>query len=383
MEQIELEQVNRLIGYIVQLEDPRRDLGKKHLLVDVIVIAVLATIASCDDWEEMEDFATEREEWLRKFLLLPNGIPSHDTIRRVFLLLRPEVIKGCFLSWLSELSETTPGEVVAIDGKTLRGSRDGEKLPLHIVNVWATERNILLGQEAVAEKSNEIVAIPEVLETLNIKGAIVTCDAMGCQRDIAAKIREREADYLLVLKENQPTLLNDVKELLEEKKAQNLTDFYETVEKGHGRLETRRCYSTSDVFVLGAEKHWKDLRSVALIESVREIKGKVATDTRYFLSSLSGESKQIAEAARKHWEIENRLHWSLDVTFREDASRTRATNAAENLSFLRKLALSLLKNESTSKKSLKHKRFISALNPDFLLKVLQANFNKVENMPKK
>lgn len=379
-----LEEIKELVSCLRIMPDPRRDHGKKHELVDIILIILLGVIAKCDDLEEVESWAEEREDWLKTFLDLPNGIPSHDTLNRVVGLLDPRALQDCFSSWLNRTS--TEGKVVSVDGKTLRRSYDKgkEQEPLHLVNVWNADDHIILGQEAVNTKSNEIIAIPIVLDRVDITGAIVTIDAMGCQRNIAAKIRDKGADYLLALKGNQPTLEQDVIELLQEHRQAGTCDFYETVEKDHGRIETRRCFVTGNIFMLGAEKDWKDIRSVAMIESIREINGRETTETRYFISSCPPVASQIATAARKHWGIENTLHWSLDVSFNEDRSRLRQQVAAQNFSFIKKFVISLLKNEHTSKISLKLKRLKACHNDNFLLNVLFSNVNKeIQRFPRK
>lgn len=374
---------SRLISIICsveELEDPRRDHGKKHKLTDILVIAVLATIARCDDWEEIEAFGEAKESWLKTFLELPNGIPSHDTFRRVFSLLKPASLQDCLTKWLQSIGELPNGEVIALDGKTLKRSFDqaNKKTGLHLVNAWATERGIILGQVAVDEKSNEIVAIPELLNSVEVKGSVITIDAIGCQKGIAKQIRENQADYVLGLKANHLTLLRNTKKLLEEVELGIQANLeyskHETIEKDHGRIETRRCVAVTAVGVPHAED-WKDLASVVMIERIREVNGKVSTKKHYYISSLAPNAEVIASKVRDHWKVENTLHWTLDVIFGEDQSRIRDKIGAQNLSFLRKFAISLLKNEPTPKISMKRKRLIAGWDNEFLLRVLTQSNN--------
>lgn len=380
---MESSRVISIISSFEEIEDPRRDHGKKHKLIDILVIAVLSTIAGCDDWEEMEAFGEAKEAWLRTFLELPNGIPSHDTFRRVFSLLKPRSLQGSLIKWLQSIGDLPVGEGVAIDGKTLKRSFDkaNQKTGLHLVNAWATARSIILGQAAVDEKSNEIIAIPELIDSLDVKGTVVTIDAIGCQKGIVNKIRENEADYVLGLKANHPTLLQNTKKLFEEVLTNGLEGVqvskHETVEKDHGRIETRRCYAASAVSIPQA-KDWKDLSSVVMIERVREINGQSSTKKHYYISSLPPDAEVLGNRIRDHWKVENTLHWTLDVIFDEDQSRLRDKTGAQNLSFIRKFALSLIKNEPTPKLSIKRKRLIAGWDHDFLLRVLTQNHALVQ-----
>lgn len=318
-----------------------------------------------------------RDRPCRQFLSLPNGVPSHDTFRRVISLLNPKRFEELFTRWVNRLQETFRG-VVAIDGKSLRRSFNHQRElgPLHLVQAWSVEHGLVLGQEAVSDKSNEITAIPELLEQLSVAGNIVTIDAMGCQKEIAAKIRKKKADYVLALKKNHGDLFDDV-ELYFQSAAEN--DFHEfagtthqTVEKGHGRIETRRYFFTTDIGWSGADAEWKDLAAFGMVEATREINGKASTERRFYLTSLQSSAEEFATAVRGHWGIENSLHWVLDIVFREDESRTSDRNGARNLALLRKIALNLMKRDSSYKASLHNKRRRAAWDPEYLLLLLSS-----------
>ncbi len=364
-----------LSEHFARLEDPRIDRQKRHKLSDILVITVCAVLCGAESFPAIEDFGYARYEWLKQFLELPGGIPSHDTFNRVFRLLDPVQFQACFLSWMQAVAAETQGEGVAIDGKTLRRSFDkgSAKRAIHMVSAWATETGVVLGQRKVDAKSNEITAIPELLELLALKGCIVTIDAMGCQRAIAQQIVERDADYVLALKGNQPTLAQAVEEYLatgpEADTHRTTCAYYEQHEQGHGREESRCYWITEQIADLGAGQDWPGLRSIGMVEATRTLAGKTTVEQRFYLSSLETDAQDFARAVRNHWGIENGLHWTLDVTFREDHSRLRKGHGPENFAVLRHIALNLLRQEP-SNKSLPRKRLACALNPDYLLEVL-------------
>lgn len=377
-------QQHSILDYFAKLPDPRRNNeNNRHQLIDIIAISILATICGAEHFTEMEDYGRANQDFLQTFLELPNGIPSHDTFGRVFARLDPHEFKKCFAAWVDSIRNATDGEVVAIDGKTLRRShqRGRGKGPLHLVSAWAANNRLTLGQVKVDDKSNEITAVPKLLKLLYLKGCIVTIDAMGTQKEIARQICEKEADYVLALKDNQPTLYAEVEgifiaeedSLRREKKSKSQesgSTLYETVEQGHGRRETRRVLSVAAPEWLGKKETWQDLRSLVMVEAKREVNGQTSTERRYFISSLAPDAQRAAEIVRSHWGIENSLHWVLDVAFREDDSRVRAGNAPENLALIRKLTHNLLKHETTLKRGIKTKRLVAAWDRKYLLKIL-------------
>lgn len=368
-----MDKIISLADAFTVIHDPRIDRTKKHNLVDILIIALCATICGVEGWEEIEIFAEEREDWFKGFLELPNGIPSHDTMYRVFSRINPKELNAALIRWTEGLNQTLEGKVVAIDGKTLRGSFDTAtgKNALHLISAWVEENSLVLGQVAVEGKENEITKIPELLRMLQLKGAIVTIDAIGCQKSISRIIRQEcNADYVLALKKNQPSLHNEVIHFfnLAEKSDYFTKDTFESLEKGHGRIEHRTCVCLN---VAGELDHvssgWSDLKTVAKIHAVREINGKRQEQTRYFISSLSCNASAIAHAVRTHWSIENSLHWRLDVTFKEDASRIRKDCAPENMAILRRIAFSLAKARTPQKMTVKRARFRANLNWNFAL----------------
>ena len=361
-----------IADHFVDLPDPRIDRARRHELLDIVTIALCAVIGGADSWVDVERFGRAKQDWFASFLALPGGVPSHDTFGRVFAALDPAAFETAFLGWVRALTAATNGEVVAIDGKTLRRSHDQAKgqAPLHLVNAWATTNRIALGQVATDDHSNEIPAIPALLDVLALEGCIVTIDAMGCQTGIAARIVDRGADYVLAVKANQPTLHELIQHHFDGR-APDAT--HRTVDKAHGRLEIRCCRATDDPAVLGwldPEGAWPGLRSIAAVEGERRSGDTASRETRYYLSSLPADAVRIGQAARAHWGIENSLHWVLDVAFREDESRVRTGHAAQNLAVLRQLALTLLRRETTAKVGIKAKRLMCGWDTNYLRTVL-------------
>jgi len=360
-----------------ELEDPRR-YNKRHLLHDIIVVAICAAICGADDWVAVEDFGHAKQSWFEEFLELPHGIPSHDTFGDVFRVLDSDQFRRGFIQWVQAVNEVTGGQIVPIDGKKLRRSHDKTlgKNAIHMVSAWAAENHVVLGQIKVDDKSNEITAIPQLLDLLEISGCIVTIDAMGCQREIARKIVEdKDADYVLALKGNQGGLFEDVKGLFEHAQEVGFEncEHYRTEEKGHGRREVRECWTASDSESLASIQSladWQDLRTVIMVKSERFVGDKRSEESRYYISSLSGDAEQALEAVRGHWGIENKVHWVLDIAFREDDCRIRKGNGAQNFAILRHIALNLLKQEKTAKCGVKNKRLKAGWDESYLLKVL-------------
>jgi predicted transposase YbfD/YdcC len=367
-----------ITGYFSELEDPRDD-NRRHLLGDIIVIAICAAICGADSWTDVELFGEAKEKWFKDFLELPHGIPSHDTFGRVFARLNAEEFQRGFREWIAAVEERTQGQVVALDGKQLRRSHDKSlgKKAIYMVSAWASENGLVLGQRKVDDRSNEITAIPQLLDLLEVSGCIVTTDAMGCQTAIAEKAIENNADYVLVVKENQKLLFKTLRGLFND--AQELhwvdCDYHKTVNKGHGRIEVRECWTTSDpeyLQYIGLLAEWKGLQSIAMIQAERRVGEKTSVKQRYFISSLESNAQRLLHAARTYWEIENKLHWVLDLAFREDECRVRKGKGAQNLAVLRHIALNLLRRESTSKLSIRAKRLKAGWDHAFLLKVLTA-----------
>jgi len=368
--------LEQLLDCFSDLEDPRVVGRTDHHLLDILVLAICAILCGADDWEAVELWGKAKIDWLKGYIELENGIPSHDTIGRVFAALDSKRFQECFTRWVSTICGSLAGQVIAIDGKTMRGSSDRRlgKKAIHMVSAFASEQGITLGQIKTDEKSNEITAIPELLEMLALKGSVVTIDAMGCQTEIVKTIVEKEADYVVSLKGNQGNL------------HQQIADFFNTAEqydykdiackpdvsydKGHGRIETRRVVALPATYLENVSM-WGGLQSIIMVESTRQTHEKTTQEKRFYISSLPADSLQIGKAIRAHWGIENQLHWCLDVTFNEDLCQTRLANAAENFNTLRKITMNLLKlNTSDKKRSIPKKRFFAALNDDYLAEVL-------------
>lgn len=361
-----------LIRFFEAMEDHRVDRTKRHNFIDIISITIAAVICGCEDWNEIELFGHLKKEWLSTFLELPNGIPSHDTFNRFFAAVNPEVLQQCFLNWIQEVAHLSEGRIVSIDGKRLCGSgSEGKKAIVHMVSAWCNTNNMVLGQVKTNDKSNEITAIPELLNMLDIKGCTVTIDAMGCQTAIASHIVEKGADYLLAVKGNQGHLLDDIKEAFEQTPALQ-QQAGSTLEMDHGRIEKRTCHVIEDIDWVCNNKEWKELKSLVKITAERTIKSTAeqSTECRYYISSATAKAEELLHATRLHWGIENKLHWMLDVNFHEDASRKKAGNAAQNFSVISRIALNLLQNEKSKKLSIKKKRLAAGWQHSYLEKLL-------------
>ena len=366
-----------LLEHYSTVIDPRVERTKKHLLTDLLTIAICGFICGVDNWVELEDFGKAKSEWLRTFLRLPHGIPSHDTFGRFFAALDPEEFSRCFIRWVKAISELTEGEVVAIDGKTLRRSFDNAsgKGAIHMVSAWASKNSLVLGQVKTEDKSNEITAIPKLLELLHLRGCIVTIDAMGCQREIVERIAEKGADYVISLKGNQGALQQEVEALFVEAREESFETvphaYTETVEKEHGRFETRRYWTTGKLDAIKEKKKWPSLTSVGMVESERTVNGVTSLEVRHFISSLPGnDAEKFADAVRSHWSVENNLHWVLDVAFDEDQSRVRKDNAPENMAMLRHVALNLIKADKLVKRGVQTRRKVAGWDNSFLAHLL-------------
>jgi predicted transposase YbfD/YdcC len=361
------------VRHFAELTDPRVDRTKKHRLDDILVIALCAVICGADSFEEIARFGKVRHDWLRRFLTLPNGVPSHDTFNRVFAALDRKQFAACFASWMASLCEATGLRAVALDGKALRAApADTFSGCLHLVNAWAVENRLFLGQAAVAEGSHEIAALPELIRVLDLKGALVTIDAAGCQKEIVKQIRGQGGHYVLAVKGNQPSLHDAAQAAFDRAVEADFEgvrhDMHEQIEEGHGRQEER--YVTVIYGPEGLPGGWADVAAVVYVGREREVKGRNTSTSHYYITSHAGTAEELAGLIRGHWGVENGLHWCLDVTFREDANRTRDANAGANLGAIRRVAASLLKQDP-GKGSIKAKRYNAALDGEYLLKVLR------------
>lgn len=369
-----------LLRLFRDLPDPRMAGKIAHKLHDILVITVCAVICGLEHWTQIEDFGKAHEAWFRTFLDLPNGIPSHDTFGKVLAALDPDAFERRLQQWIHALvGSPTQGKHIAIDGKTLRRSFDraSGKAAIHMIHAYVHENHAVFGQLKVNDKTNEITAIPQLLEMLQLQEATVTIDAMGCQRDIAQKIVDRGGHYVLALKGNQSSLQEDVQTFMDDVVACEATrhgDRYETIEKSHGRIEKRTCWTCWDIDWLAQRHHWPGLSSLVVVECTRTVNGKASTERRYFISSHSGrQAQKLAVLIRNHWRVENELHWTLDVSFNEDQCRVRVENAAENLARIRRISLLLLKNEKTCKLGIKSKRAKAGYDRNYLLTILGFN----------
>jgi len=371
-----------LIEHFQDLPDPRVDRTKDHELIDILVIAICTLLCAGESFNDMEDFGQAKHDWFRTFLRLRNGIPSHDTFNRVFAALDPQAFLDCFLRWTQSLRQAVAQEIVALDGKALRRALNGDQSVKYVVSAWAEDNGLVLGQLKVADKSNEITTLPELLRALELCGCIVTVDAMGTQKNIAKEIKEADADYVLALKGNHEVVHQEVKSFLEEAVAERDAQplrlsiaaatlaVLETVEKDHGRIETRRYYQSAALDWFADRAQWEGLQTVGMVEAIREIGAHRTIERRYYLSSLPLDVATFARAVRGHWGVENKLHWVLDVQMREDQSRARAGYAAENLATLRRLALNLLKREKSKQRGIKGKQLNASWDHACLLRLL-------------
>ena len=363
------------IDFFKRIPDHRIDRKKLHSVEEILLLTFCGMIAGCDSWNDLELFGKTKLDYLRRYLPYVHGVPSDDTLRRFFRALDPEIFEQCFIEWVRSFQLDVANKVVAIDGKTSRRSFDGDNRPMHLISAFVSELGITLGQLKTADKSNEITAIPELLSLLDLSGAIVTLDSMGCQTKIVERIVEKEADYVIGLKGNQGTLNDDVRLFFENKPRATKFQLDTTVDKGHGRLETRECTVTEDIqWLRDCHPHWKELNSIIEIQSQREIKGEISIEKRYYISSLSAQPEKIAQAVRDHWGIENQLHWVLDIVFADDQSRIRKGNAPRNIAIVKKTVLNLLQiiKKTKPRVSLKAMRKLAGWDHNFLDSVLMA-----------
>lgn len=358
------------------LKDPRAASRIEHKLIDILIITICATICGANDWESIAEYGQTKQDWLKTWLELPNGIPSPDTFSRVLARIKPAELQKCFRGWMEAVAHVTEGELLSIDGKTLRGAKEAgnSRSLIHMVSVWSASQHLVLGQTKVSEKSNEITAIPPLLEMLAIRGCLVSIDAMGCQTEIAKAIVEQGADYVLALKGNQGDLHADVAQLFTSAGKQDFRNiehqFHSTVEKGHGRIETRRYWTMGNTdYLIGAQK-WSGLKSIGMVESQREIDGKISVERRYYILSIESDVHRFAAAVRSHWSIENQLHWILDVGFAEDFAQSFSGYSAENLAVIRHVGINLLSRDKKTQVGVKTKRLKAGWDDNYLKTVL-------------
>jgi predicted transposase YbfD/YdcC len=371
-----------LVENFGDIKDPRVERTKKHQLTDILVIAILAVIAGAQGWEDIENYGISKQQWLEEFLELPNGIPSDDTFRRVFEFINPEELNRCFLRWIETLVTKMGGEIIPIDGKTIRGSYDRNQgvAALHLISAWSSEQNLVLAQMKVEDKSNEITAIPALLELLDITGTIITIDAMGTQTEIAKKIIDKKADYVLALKANHPTLYHQVKQWFETVAAQDWkgidVSYDQRIEKGHHRTEIRKVWSVpvSAIGELYQPRLWAGLQSIVMVVRERRLWNQTTHEVQFYLSSLHSNAQLLGRAIRKHWGIENQAHWTLDCTFAEDSCRIRSFHSPRNFALLRRIALNALNREQTYKRSLRQKMKRTGMDNNYMIQVLSSCF---------
>jgi predicted transposase YbfD/YdcC len=372
---------SKISSIFSEIEDPRVERNRVHLLTDILIIAILSVIAGAKGWEDMENYGWSKYEWLEQFLSLPEGIPSADTFRRVFERINAKVFEQCFRRWVESIVENTGAQVIPIDGKTLKGSYDRAlgKTALHLVSAWSSQHRLVLGQVKVADKSNEITAIPALLELLDIAGCIITIDAMGTQTAIASQIFHAKADYVLALKANHPTLHTQVKEWFEQQLQSGFSgithSYDERVEKGHHRTEKRQiwCVPISQLPPLHNQSDWAGLKCVVMVVRVRHLWNQTTREVQFYLTSLDCDASIVGQAIRLHWSVENGLHWTLDVTFHEDACRVRTGHAPQNLSLLRRIALNALNLEQSFQRSNRQKSNRAAMDNNYMLTILAAS----------
>ena len=358
------------LKYFAELRDPRVERTREHLLEEILLMTIAAVLSGAGGWNEIADYGHAKLGWFKSFLTLPGGIPSHDTFNRVFSALDPEQLEKGFVAWVGSIAKLTAGEVVSIDGKALKGTREaGKKAIVHMVSAWANSNSLVLAQRKVDDKSNEITAIPKRLEALQLSGTVVTIDAMGCQRSIARQIVEKKADYILAVKENQGHLLAEVKDSFGMLAAAAVA---EEIDCGHGRVERRTCSVIADTSLIEKAAEWASLQGLVRIEAERyhKVSGQTEREIRYYITSLPPQAARLNAAIRQHWGIENKLHWVLDVGFGEDLCRKRQGNAAQNFSLINRLALNLLKQDKTCKLGMHGKRLKAGWDNNYLLHIL-------------